>query len=119
MMQFKNVKLGIDSGEHVKFFKPDSYKNILNLKLDELINNITANEKGERVIPLPTEKLPPLYTSIKQTTEYKDDNRGLKDTFTDFVNDSILNNETSLFNFLYIVTELFQDAISIYKIRKG
>jgi hypothetical protein len=119
MLQFKNVNLGIDSGEHVKFFEPDNYKNILNIKLDELIDNITANKKGERVIPLPTEHIPSSYSSIEQTTEYNDDNRGLKDTFTDFVNDVILNDENSLFNFLYIVTELFQDAISIYKLKKG
>ena len=118
-MQFKNGKLDVDSGEHIKFFEPDDYKNILNIKLNELVDNITANEKGERVIPLPTENVPELHSSIEQTTEYKDDNRGLKDTFTDFVNDVILNNENSLFNFLYIVTELFQDAISIYKIKKG
>lgn len=118
-MQFKNVKLDIDSGEHVKFFEPDDYRNILNLKLDELVDNITANDKGERTISLPTENIPKSYSSIEQTTEYKDDNRGLKDTFTDFVNDVILNNENSLFNFLYIVTELFQDAISLYKIKQG
>ena len=118
-MQFKNVKLDIDSGEHVKFFEPDDYRNILNLKLDELVDNIIANDKGERTISLPTENIPKSYSSIEQTTEYKDDNRGLKDTFTDFVNDVILNNENSLFNFLYIVTELFQDAISLYKIKQG
>ena len=38
--------------------------------------------------------------------EYKDDNRGLKDTITDFVNDVILNNESSLFNFVYIIHDL-------------
>lgn len=118
-MQFKNIKLDIDSGEHVKLFEPDDYRNILNIKLDELIENITANDKGERSIPLPTESIPKSHSSIEQTTEYKDDNRGLKDTFTDFVNDTILNNENSLFNFLYIVTELFQDAISLYKIKQG
>lgn len=119
MMQFKNVKLDIDSGEHVKFFEPDDYRNLLNIKLDELIENIIVNDKGERAIPLPTENIPKSHSSIEQTTEYKDDNRGLKDTFTDFVNDTILNNENSLFNFLYIVTELFQDAISLYKIKQN
>ena len=118
-MQFKNVKLNVDSGEHIKFFEPDDYKNVLNIKLDKLVDNITANDKGERSIPLPTESIPKSHSSIEQTTEYKDDNRGLKDTFTDFVNDVILNNENSLFNFLYIVTELFQDAISLYKIKQG
>ena len=116
-MQFKNMKLDIDSGDHVKFFEPDDYKNIFDIKLDELIDDITADDKGERTIPLPTENIPESYSSIEQTTEYKDDNRGLKDTFTDFVNDVILNNENSLFNFLYIITVLFQDAISIYKIK--
>jgi hypothetical protein len=119
MMQFKNMKLDIDSGDRVKFFEPDDYKNIFDIKLEKLIDDITANEKGERTIPLPTENIPESYSSIEQTTEYKDDNRGLKDTFTDFVNDIILNNENSLFNFLYIITVLFQDAISIYKIKKG
>ena len=76
-MQFKNVKLDVDSGEHIKFFEPDDYKNILNIKLDELVDNITANDKGERVIPLPTENVPESHSSIEQTTEYKDDNRGL------------------------------------------
>jgi hypothetical protein len=118
MMQFKNMKFDIDSGERVKFFEPDHYKNLFDIKLDELIDNITANEKGERTIPLPTENIPASHSSIEQTTEYKDDNRGLKDTCTDFVNDVILNNENSLFNFLYIITVLFQDAISAYKIKK-
>ena len=118
-MQFKNIKFDIDSGEHVKFFEPDHYKNLFDIKLDELIDNITSNEKGERKIPLPTKNIPPSHSSIEQTSEYKDDNRGLKDTFTDFVNDVILNNENSLFNFLYIITVLFQDAISVYKIKKG
>ena len=106
-MQFKNIKFDIDSGEHVKFFEPDHYKNLFDIKLDELIDNITSNEKGERKIPLPTKNIPPSHSSIEQTSEYKDDNRGLKDTFTDFVNDVILNNENSLFNFLYIITVLF------------
>lgn len=119
MMQFKNVKFDIDSGEHVKFFEPDHYKNLFDIKLEELVDNITANEKGERKIPLPTKNIPPSHSSIEQTSEYKDDNRGLKDTFTDFVNDVILNDENSLFNFLYIITGLFQDAISVYKIKKG
>ena len=118
-MQFKNMKLDIDSGDRVKFFEPDDYKNIFDIKLNELLDDITADDKGERTIPLPTENIPESYSSIEQTTEYKDDNRGLKDTFTDFVNDVILNNENSLFNFLYIITVLFQDAISIYKIKKG
>lgn len=117
-MQFKNVKFDIDSGEHVKFFEPDNYKNLFDIKLDELIDNITANEKGERKILLPTKNIPPSHSSIEHTSEYKDDNIGLKDTFTDFVNDVILNDENSLFNFLYIITVLFQDAISVYKIKK-
>jgi hypothetical protein len=115
MMQFKNVKLDINSGENIKFFEPQHYKNILDIDLDKLVKNVIANEEGKRIISLPTETIPEIHSSIKQTTDYKDDNRGLKDTFTDFVNDVILNNENSLFNFLYIITSLFQDAISIYK----
>jgi hypothetical protein len=119
MIQFKNVKFDIDTGEHVKFFEPEHYKTLFDIKLDELIENITSNEKGERNILLPTKHIPPSYSIIEQTGEYKDDNRELKDTFTDFVNDVILNDENSLFNFLYIITVLFQDAISVYKTKKG
>ena len=116
MLQFKNVKLDVESTKQIKFFEPDDYKNLVDIELERLVNNISANENGDRPIPLPTLNVPKSHSSIEQTTEYKDDNRGLKDTFTDFVNDVVLNDENSLFNFVYIITSLFQDALSLYKI---
>lgn len=117
MLQFKNVKLDVNLNEYTKFFEPNDYKNLINIDLERLIDDISADENNKRTIPLPTLDIPKSHSSIEQTTEYKDDNRALKDAFTDFVNDVILNNENSLFNFIYIITSLFQDAISVYKLK--
>jgi len=119
MLQFKNAQLNVDQTIRTQFFNPTNYKHLLDIKLNELVNNITANESGIRVIPLPTETIPESYARIEQTDEYKDDNRALKDICTDFVTNIILNDEHSLFNFLYIITSLFQDALSVYKKKKG
>ena len=139
MFQFKNVKLKFDGnlkdenedreidshtihyfqnkhnhGEYIRH-----YSDILEDDLENMINNIISDSYGNRNIPLPTKSIPEGAVTIKHTEEYNDENRPLKDIMTDFVTKILFSTERSLFNFIYIITDMFNDALNIYKRKKS
>ena len=134
MLQFKQAKVNLEGRQKtINYLETErqkirnkaklnqyNYKHLIDIDLENIVNNVMANEDNVRKIKVPTETIPETgITTIPHSDEYDDENRPLKDIMTDFVTEVILNNEHSLFNFLYIITSLFQDTLAIYKRVKG
>jgi hypothetical protein len=134
MLQFKQVKVNLEGHQRtINYLESEkqkqhdknvlnqyNYKHLIDIDLENVVRSIMANENGERKINVPTENIPETgVTLIPYSIEYNDENRPIKDIMTDFVTDVILNNEQSLFNFIYVITSLFQDTLAIYKRIQG
>lgn len=134
MLQFKQAKVNLEGHQNtINYLETErqkirgkaklnqyNYKHLIDIDLENAVRSIMANEDNVRKIKVPAETIPVTgVTTIPHSDEYNDENRPLKDIMTDFVTDVILNNEHSLFNFLYIITSLFQDTLAIYKRIKG
>jgi hypothetical protein len=134
MLQFKQANVNLEGHQNtINYLETErqkirgkatlnqyNYKHIIDIDLENVVRSIMTKEDNVRKIKVPTETIPETdVTTIPHSDEYNDENRPLKDIMTDFVTDVILNNEHSLFNFLYIITSLFQDSLAIYKRIKG
>jgi len=125
MFKFKDVNINMNGNDsHTISYedhqsRPEDYMTHYNDFFEEDLNtvvrNIISDSYGNRNISTPTNTLPVNHVNIEYTEEYKDENRPLKDIMTDIVTDVFLNGEHSLFNFMFIISNMFNDALEIYK----
>lgn len=84
--------------------------------IENIVNDCMSTHDGKRTLELPTKNIPTEAFVIENSLEeeYLDEHKIFKDYFTKYVVEELFINKKGLYNFLYIINNIFTYALQYY-----